>query len=198
MDHKLHNVFPTLVMEFNLNADVDTKLLQGVLQKEQTKPHPLLSKNAESSYFAGNHNILDIDHPLVIKLKETFQNCVDQYIQTAGLTQCNISNSWLSIMDTNSKLVPHRHENSVLSGAYYPKVPKNSTGLKFFNPTKIYKMCETHQETTMYNADNGEFPAQEGVLYIFPSWLEHSSETNQTDNRMVISFNTLNMNGVQT
>ena len=196
MQHKIHNVFPTLVMEFNLNADVDTKLLQGVLLQETVKPHPLLV-NAKSSYFAGNHNVLDIDHPLVKKLKECFEHCVNLYVETAGLTQCEISNSWMSIMDKDSTLVPHRHENSVISGAYYPKVPDSSVGLKFFNPTKIYKMCETHQETSMYNADNGEFPAKEGILYLFPSWLEHGSETNQTENRIVISFNTLNIRGMK-
>ena len=197
MEPKIHNIFPTLLMEFNLNADVDTRILSGILSKEQTKRHPLLSDGAESSYFSGNHNILDIDHPLVEKLAKLFQECVDIYCHNAGLTQCKISNSWMSIMNNKSTLVPHRHENSVLSGAYYPKVPEGSVGLKFFNPTKIYKMCETHQDTTMYNADNGEFPAQEGVLYIFPSWLEHGSDANQTDNRMVISFNTLNTRGIE-
>ena len=36
-------------------------------------------------------------------------------------------------------------------------------------------------------------PATEGYLYLFPSWLKHGSKINTTDNRMVVSFNTLNI-----
>jgi len=188
----IHEIFPTTVMEFDLNPYVDTKLLWNELKDLKMEGHSLLTDGGVSTYFPGNTHLLDLNTPLIKKLRSQIENSLDEYTAHTGLIPTTLSNSWLSIMNKDTELLAHRHEASVLSGAYYPKVPTDSVGLTFVNPLKPYTMCMVNQHTTQYNAEHGTLPAQEGVLYIFPSWLEHRSEPNQSDGRAVISFNTLN------
>jgi len=188
----VHELFPTTVMEFDLNPHVDTKLLWNELKDLKMEEHSLLTDGGSSTYFPGNSHLLDVSNPLIQKLRTQIEKCLDEYTTTVGLISTTISNSWLSVMNKDTELLPHRHEASVLSGAYYPKVPQGSVGLTVLNPLKPYTMCMTNQKTTRLNAEHATVPAREGVLYIFPSWLEHRSEPNQSDSRAVISFNTLN------
>ena len=93
-------------------------------------------------------------------------------------------------MNKNGSLKEHRHRTSIISGAYYPKCPITSAGLTFKNPLDPYKMCELGEKETEFNAIKTTLPVQEGYLFLFPSWLEHGTNTYTTDERCVISFNT--------
>jgi len=78
-----------------------------------------------------------------------------------------------------------------VSAAYYPKVDQGSAGLNFVSPLQPYRMHELFNKNTEYNTKTVEVPCEQGVLYLFPSWLEHFSNPNQTDERITISFNTM-------
>ena len=188
-----HKLFPTLVAEFDLRPKVNPQLVYNELIKIDTKKHSLLDGDGESSYDKDEKSLLDFDVPLIKALRSAIQDSINEYVKVYGLLPTMISNSWYSIMNKGSTLKFHRHEASVLSGAYYPKAPLGSVGLRFQNPTEIYRMAEVNHTITDYNCAEDELPAKEGFLYIFPSWLKHGSETNQIDNRMVVSFNSLNM-----
>ena len=127
----VHQIFPTVVMEFDLNSKVNSQLLYNELRQMEIKDHPLLSKNAGSSYDPGKEHLLDLKIPLIKKLKDSIQESLDVYTNEVGLLPCQISNSWMSIMNANSYLHAHRHEASVLSGAYYPHSSADAVGLTF-------------------------------------------------------------------
>ena len=129
----------------------------------------------------------------LIDLWKTIQECCDQYCTESGIDSTLLSTSWFNTLYEKGSVTPHRHERSVISGAYYPKVPEGSIGLTFESPIEMYKMAEVHNDITEYNMKDVTVPATEGYLYLFPSWLKHGSKTNTTDNRMVVSFNTLNI-----
>ncbi len=187
------NLFPTLVMEFDLNSKVNPQLLYNELKKVDAKEHLYLEGPGKSTYDKTEGKVLDLDIPLIQTLKTELQNCVDLYAQKTALVKTIITQSWCSTMNQGSSLVFHRHEASVISGAYYPKVPQGSVGLTFESPIEMYKMAEVYNDITEYNMKDVTVPATEGYLYLFPSWLKHGSKINTTDNRMVVSFNTLNI-----
>ena len=62
--------------------------------------------------------------------------------------------------------------------------------LIFKSPLHPYKMYEYTAKETQLNANLMETPCEQGTLVLFPSWLEHYTEENETDNRVTISFNT--------
>jgi len=52
-------------------------------------------------------------------------------------------------------------------------------------------MHEFFVKNSEYNIKNVEVACEQGSLYLFPSWLEHYTNPNQTDDRITISFNTM-------
>jgi len=187
---ELHNIFPIVVAEFKIPLGLKT--LQEDLEKYKNtmKEHPLLDGGGGSTY---DPNVSLLDKIEFRPLKKTFEACLKEYKEQIGLKDFQIINSWFSIMTKNVSLKEHRHTASIVSGAYYPKCPINSVGLTFKNPLEPYKMCELYSRATEFNAVRGTLPVQEGHLYIFPSWLEHGTNVNTTDERYVISFNTMHV-----
>jgi len=181
MKHQDYNLFPTLVVAYDLTGKIDNKKL---VDNYNGKKH-ILVDGGTSSYEDGGWNI--DDHP---GLRETLQHCVDIYRDKLNLSDMFISNSWMNQMGPGAKVKPHRHEGSVVSGAYYPKTPNGSAHLIFHSPISMYRMNDVFQGETEANTYFNFFPAQENTLYIFPSWLQHETEINTVEERYVLSFNT--------
>ena len=97
----------------------------------------------------------------------------------------------VNILQKGQSVNLHRHEVSVVSAAYYIKADKDSAGLNFKSPLDPYRMHEFFVKNTEYNIKNVEVACEQGSLYLFPSWLEHYTNPNQTDDRITISFNTM-------
>ena len=117
---------------------------------------------------------------------------VDIYCDKVGLgNNVKISMSWFNVLEKGQSVNLHRHEVSVLSAAYYVKADKDSAGLNFKSPIDPYRMHEYFVKNTEYNVKNVEVACEQGTLYLFPSWLEHYTNPNQTDKRITISFNTM-------
>jgi uncharacterized protein (TIGR02466 family) len=91
----------------------------------------------------------------------------------------------------------HTHGNSFLAGVYYLHGTENNSGTTFYNTHKYSsyiipaKKPETHMK--MHSSHATKF--EEGCLYIFPSWLEHSTGMNNLAMtnavRHILSFNTM-------
>jgi uncharacterized protein (TIGR02466 family) len=181
MNHQDYLLFPTLVMAFDLTGDVDNKQM---IDNYKGVDH-LLMDGGSSNYDGGGWNM--DSYP---GLKNTLQQCVDIYAERMNLSDMTISNSWMNSMTPGSKVKPHRHEGSVVSGAYYPKVADGSASLIFHSPISLYRMNDVFKGESELNTYFNYFPARENVLYIFPSWLTHETEVNDTEERYVLSFNT--------
>ena len=67
----------------------------------------------------------------------------------------------------------HRHPNNTFSNVYYVSLPKNSASTSF-----------------RYSGKEFEINVKEGQILTFPSYLEHCSKPNPSDQiKTVISFN---------
>lgn len=175
-----HKFFPTYVLSFDLsNLDVS-----DLINSYEGEDHTLVSSGSSShSKFS---NVLD-KFPLI---GEKCQECIKTYGQIMKLKKIFISNSWVNKMTQGGKTKLHRHEGSVLSGAFYLKSNDDSAGLVFHSPLKPYRMNDIFYEDNPLDVHTKCVPAQQGMLYLFPSWLEHETEINQSSERYVLSFNT--------
>lgn len=85
----------------------------------------------------------------------------------------------------------HVHPNAVLSGSYYIKVPPDSGNIEFYDPVRerimsVYPI----KERTKTNSQALEYRSHDGLLVIFPSWLQHSVQPNRSDDfRVSLAFN---------
>lgn len=182
----IHKLFPTVIGEFDLSTCYDPLQVKSFLDSYNTKTHSLVP-NGISSYTSGHSLLTEFE---LNSLNDHFQNCVDSYAEQTSLEPMYISNSWFNKLTKGSRTTLHRHEGSVLSGAFYPYADNDSISLSFRSPLRPHRMNDLFISTNHLNSDFESFPAKVGTLYLFPSWLEHETDINQSNERYVISFNT--------
>ena len=106
-----------------------------------------------------------------------------------------LGNMWTNINPPGGMNRAHQHPNSLWSGVYYIKAPKNSGDLKIDDPRSVACMSRPRQK-------DGKKPARlfretsyepiAGKCIMFPSWLMHCVDPNESnDIRISVSFNFL-------
>lgn len=126
----------------------------------------------------------------------SFVNDVPQ--RYTGTSNLILGNWWININGKHDYNFPHDHRNSVLSGTYYVSVPKENMGdllLHRGDTAEFFLTSKVEREPTMANATTIPCPVKESMFYLFPSWVKHSVERNNTDEeRISIAFNFVSPN----
>ena len=102
-----------------------------------------------------------------------------------------ITGMWAVINKKNASNSMHIHSNNYISAAYYVKAPKNCGDIVFYDPrfAATYRYPKI-SKTNKLNSNIVSFQPKEGMLVLFPSYLQHSVNLNKTnEERIVISFN---------
>ena len=105
--------------------------------------------------------------------------------------EVKITGMWAIINKKNASNSMHIHSNNYISAAYYVKAPINCGDIVFYDPrfAATYRYPKI-SKTNKLNSNIVSFQPKEGMLVLFPSYLQHSVNANKTDEeRMVISFN---------
>ena len=177
-------IFPTLVQIYDLQENPCNELITNYINSVDVTPWPIDIGNGLSNS-TNEMNVLD-----KFAVKDDIQSCLDEYCDTVGLGPVEIGKSWVNIQEESGHIASHRHELSIISGAYYPFVEPNSSPLVFTSPILAPKMAEVHNKATEFTSNNMEFDIRTGILVLFPSWLYHYTVTNQSTKRITLSFNT--------
>lgn len=102
-----------------------------------------------------------------------------------------ITNMWAIINKGGAANARHHHGNSSLSAAYYVRAPKNSGDIVFYDPrpAPVYSHPVSNKPNYL-NAMQHSISPLEGLLVMFPGYLDHSVNENlSNEERIVISFN---------
>ena len=85
----------------------------------------------------------------------------------------------------------HSHPNNFLSGVYYVQTQAGADAVNFHDPRP--QAAVIRPPVTALTADNTDqvvVPVKDGALLLFPSWLVHSVDANQSSKeRISLSFN---------
>tara|TARA_R100000005_G_C4943553_1_gene167044 strand:- start:354 stop:944 length:591 start_codon:yes stop_codon:yes gene_type:complete len=106
-----------------------------------------------------------------------------------------LGNMWANINPPGGMNRAHQHPNSLWSGVYYIKAPKNCGHLKIDDPRASAAMFRPRQKAhklpqRLYRETHYE--PIDGRCIMFPSWLMHCVDPNQSnDIRISVSFNFL-------
>ena len=104
-----------------------------------------------------------------------------------------LGNMWANINPRGGYNKPHVHPNSLFSGVYYVKTPPNCGRLICQDPRPGIQTCmPTRQqiEIPKHLWREVHLQPQENRAVVFPSWLWHSVQPNQSnDIRISVSFN---------
>jgi uncharacterized protein (TIGR02466 family) len=182
---ELASIFPTIVGVYKIDIDFD--LVYEILKKYKSEEHILL-ENSKSSWNQNSNILFDenLDY-----LREKIEEYLEKYSSSIGIKPLHIVESWYNEMKKGTKIITHRHEGSVVSGAFYIRANHESVPLRFMSPLRPYKMNELYERNdTEYSTSGVQFKPEIGTLLLFPSWLEHETDP-EVGTRCVISFNTL-------
>ena len=183
-------LFPTLVWKMQLsrdtyepiNAKIESKLMElaqatpelaanGKLQTDQTLHHLPEFQDLNNIINGAATGVLDF-------LKIVYESL--------ELTGC-----WANISPPGDGHRPHTHPNNYLSGVYYVQTPEGANTISFDDPrpqTNI--IAPATSEITDENAGQIHITTREGLLVLFPSWLQHQVPRNKSQKaRISIAFN---------
>jgi len=98
---------------------------------------------------------------------------------------------WAYISMPGAEHRMHCHPNNFLSGVYYVATHEGANTINFYDPrsqTGIIRPPAT--ELTAENADQVVVTVKNGTLLVFPAWLPHSVDVNESGKpRISFSFN---------
>jgi uncharacterized protein (TIGR02466 family) len=177
--------------EDNLSLDTNSKILRIVSDKN------------ENNFQYGDMSVCTDDD---LHLRSEFKNLLDfinakteEFTETVlgiKFKDFKISGMWSNVHNSGSKHHSHQHPNSFLSGVFYPFCPSDCEDIGniiFTDPRQAKNMfyADFFKTSCISNRTIWITP-KTGLLLIFPSWLEHSTDpfickTNQK--RVSISFN---------
>lgn len=149
-----------MIEEYNLSF-LNLNSIKNKLLQIKTSSHGLVTKGV-SSY---NYGMPVLEYPELKGLSIVINQYIQVYCNKYNIPPLKLINSWFNISQPGNKLKAHKHEESIISGAFYIS---GKTPL-IFPDTSI-----------------NPYP---GLLVIFSSDLVHYTEE-ETEERIIISFNT--------
>lgn len=126
--------------------------------------------------------------------KYVTEGCLE-YIELLNwrVANCSITAMWANVLRAGASHKPHIHSNNLLSGVYYVQASGDDASheLYFSDPRLQAHIIEPDvTRRTEKNAGQISFSAEEGRLYLFPSWLSHFVGSNMNSSeRISVSFN---------
>jgi len=184
---KTHNLWPIPVYESNIPVREKWKVLLKSLEYERT--------HINNSDISIDRYILNSMPELKSEIENHCDDFVRRYLNIKDNAKFYLQNSWSNVHGPNESSQIHWHASSLLSGVYYPILPKNSGNICFHKSgiyTNLFHQSIRFEfdDTNSVNADRYNLKINEGTIVIFPSHLEHSVERNNSnENRYSVAFN---------
>lgn len=96
--------------------------------------------------------------------------------------------AWVNVNDPMSRNVMHSHSGSIISGVYY--LQSTDTGDIIFQPNHTLNDGGAAHNSNSPYCNNVNFEPIDNSIILFPSWLPHEVEPNQSaKQRINIAFN---------
>jgi len=180
--------FPTIIYAEDFKLDIN-QLAENITQWSKE------DKGVTKTNVNGWHSQTDMHNkPEYKPLVDELFRMIHQVFKEEFLEErVALGNMWANINPPGGYNKAHVHPNAVFSGVYYVKTPSNCGRLVCNDPRPGIQTC-------MPNRIKGQPPKhlwrevhlqpQENRAIIFPAWLWHQVEPNQsTENRISVSFN---------
>ena len=191
--NKPNLLFPTPVWTIQLDShkNINEKMYEFI-KSNQKKDNIGISKSNVKGWHSKDFDLNE-------KIPQSFISFILPAIEQVMVDMnwdkqkqiAKINNMWAIINTGGSANLRHQHGNSTISGAYYVRAPRDSGDIIFYDPrpAPVYSHPNVVNPNILNAQVNGITP-KEGALVLFPSYLDHSVNENQSkEERIVISFN---------
>ena len=180
--------FPTIIYAEDFKLDTN-QLAQNITQWSK-EDSGVTKTNVKGWHSKTDMNTKPEYKPLVDELFRMVHQVFKEEFLDGSPT---LGNMWANINPPGGYNKPHVHPNALFSGVYYVKTPPNCGRLMCNDPRPGIQTC-------MPNRIKGQPPKhlwreihlrpQENRAIIFPAWLWHQVEPNESNEpRISVSFN---------
>ena len=180
--------FPTNI--YGKDVELDNKLFADEIIKWSKRDPGIKKSNRNSWHSTTEMHKIPVFQPIV---KELFLMMNDIWKEEWLDREPMLGNMWANINPTGGSNAPHIHPNSLFSGVYYVKAPQNSGGLVCNDPrpgVQLSMPIRKKDKPPKHLWKEIHLEPKEGRIIIFPFYLWHSVEPNQSnDIRISVSFN---------
>ena len=181
---------PIFVSEYEKGKELQKNcidLLQSI-EKEDTEKDDYC-QTGYTSY--GKQDQILYEEPFKDLLNYIGNNVAEVHGAMQLTGNVKLQNSWFSINRKHSYHEKHNHLPSTWSGVYYVQADENDAPIQFINQNLNSHWPFTKPlEANPFNSQMSGFGVKTGLLFIFPSYLEHKVEEQKVDQeRITISFN---------
>ena len=181
--------FPTII--YAKDVQLDNRLFEREVVEWSKK-----NKGIKRTNMIGWHSTTDMHKIPVFKplVDELFKMQMEIYREELLTREPIIGNMWANINPPGGYNRPHIHPNSHFSGVYYIKAPQNSGEIVFNDPRSAAHMVMPDRVKDIKPPSHLWREVRviplEGRMLMFPSWLWHCVEPNESnDIRISVSFN---------
>jgi uncharacterized protein (TIGR02466 family) len=148
----------------------------------------------ENSSAVGGYQSQKFDFRHIPVFSSALEDAIKQVaadLQIDPKCETIVTDCWANINSPGSFNRKHTHFNSMLSGVYYPSVPDNSGQIVFVDPrVQAHVITLPVTGKTAFTSRKIRRTPVSGEFILFPSWLEHSVEMNESDKeRVSVAFN---------
>ena len=182
--------FPTTLYGKDLKLDNQT-LADHIINWSKQDP------GVQKTNMNGWHSTTDMHlKPEYQQLVQELYKMQEEIYQEEWLDRRpKLGNMWANINPPGGMNRAHQHPNSLWSGVYYVKAPKNCGHLKVDDPRSSASMIRPKQKEGQLPPGwyrETHYEAKDGRLIMFPSWLMHCVDPNESNEiRISVSFNFL-------
>ena len=182
--------FATPIWECSVTDINNEEIKDYCLQTREKMPGTIISNR-------GGWHSKGMLFPVTPSLAQLF-NEIDTFtnqicFQNTGIPNLQLSNFWVNINGYHDYNIAHDHQKSILSGVYYVSIPEENMGNITFHRgdnAEYFLPSTSRYNPTASTALSCTKPAKESTFYLFPSWVKHSVERNESHKeRISIAFN---------
>ncbi len=183
-------MFPTLVWKVQLRGKlheaIDARILAALAGKRRDAPELASSQGWQSDQTL--HELEDFRD--LVSCVNSMAKRVLRFLRI-GYDAFEITGCWANVLAKGAAHRAHSHPNNFLSGVYYVRTHPATDTINFHDPRNQTGIIRPPVvELTAENTDQVVVSVKAGTLLIFPSYLQHSVDTNLSEQeRISISFN---------
>jgi uncharacterized protein (TIGR02466 family) len=183
--------WPTPIWYFKLDDKINFDLVTEEVYKLRSQDAGKIVSNLggwQSNFLDLNQNT-EINN--LLKYIESIAEACFNDFGTKMYFNRKLTDAWVNINQKGHYNTPHNHPDSILSGCVYIKASEKAGNIRFEKEAGVGYYSSTYlMDKHIYNHSTIVYPALEKQVLIFPSYLLHSVEPNQSDeDRISIAFN---------
>ena len=170
---------------------INNDMLSYIINLQRLDPVGVIKSNFKG-WHSKDFNLKDKEPKnFITAIKKNLNEALNDMNWNLVSQSVKISNMWAIVNEQSALNQKHQHSNSDISAAYYVEAHENCGDIVFYDPrpARTYKHPLAKSPNKL-NATVNSIKPEPGMLVLFPSYLDHSVNTNLSNKkRIVISFN---------